>query len=175
MTSNVNSSTHNPKVHIRNIIKAVFYETYQSDNYSVKGALSGINMLFCHLLRHYNNVSLYRSGAQQRSSDFPRILHYIQSNYSTVSLEKLSQEFHYSTAYISRSIKNNTGRNFSQIVQALKLEKAREYLTNSNLSIDEITEKIGYESQSYLSRTFKRESGVSPQQYRKMSSHDQAI
>ena len=154
--------------HIKNIVKSIFYETYQSDNYSVKGALSCINILFCHLLRHFNNVSLYRSSAHPITSDFPKILYYIQSHYNTVSLENLSQEFHFSISHLSRTIKEKTGQNFSQIVQSLKLKKAIEYLLHSDLSIEEITEKIGYESQSYLSRMFKREIGVSPQQYRRI-------
>ena len=155
--------------HIRNIVKAIFYEIYQSDNYSVKGGFSGINLLFCHLLRHYNNVSHYCSSTQHSSLYFLKILHYIQTNYNTVTLEVLSEQFHYSTAYLSRFIKERTGRNFSQIIQSLKLEKSKDYLTLSNLPVEEITERIGYESQSYFSRIFKRAYGVPPQKYRKAS------
>ena len=104
--------------------------------------------------------------------EFPKMLHYIQNNYNVATLEKLAQQFHYSASYLSRFIKENTGHSYSHILQTFRLEKAKEYLANTDLSIEEITEKIGYKSQSYLSRAFKREYGIPPQQYRKANQND---
>lgn len=158
--------------HVTKTIKLIFYELSLRDNYSLKGALSGINMLFCRLLRNYDNASIYCSDPQQRSSEFPKMLHYMQNNYNEVTLEKLAQQFHYSPSHLSRFIKENTGHNYSHIVQSFRLEKAKEYLANTNLSIEEITEIIGYKSQSYLSRAFKRQYELTPQQYRKTCEYD---
>jgi len=152
--------------YFRRIVREMFYELYAFDSYSIKGAISRIGALFCHMMRFNKNIYIYRELLQQYSTSFPKILQYIQDNFNTVTLEELAKNFNYSPSYLSRLIKKNTGKNLSQSIQSLKLEKAKEYLANTNFRIEEITEKVGYESSSYLSRAFKSEYGVSPQQYR---------
>jgi AraC-like DNA-binding protein len=152
--------------HIRNIIKTVFFETYLSDNYSRAGALSGINMLFCHLLRNYVKSSIFQSSEKKGAGAILQILSFIERNYASITLRELSRRFHFTEAHMSRVIKGKTGRNFSLLVQELKLEKAREFLSNTTMTIGAITESVGYGSQSYLTRAFKCKYGVVPSKYR---------
>ena len=49
----------------------------------------------------------------------------------------------------------------------LRIEKAKEYLINDQLSITEISKKCGFQSPYYFSNTFKKEHGESPEKYRK--------
>lgn len=152
--------------HFFRTIKSIFYEIYQVDSFSQKGAISGINTLFCHLLRNSNNIISYKNNITDPAAQFPQILLYMQKNYQKVTLQTLAQHFHYSESHLSRYIKASMGRNFSDIMRVLKLEKTKEYLINSNMSIGEITVTVGYCSQCYLTRAFKAEYGVSPQQFR---------
>jgi AraC-like DNA-binding protein len=153
-------------IYFRRFVREIFCELYAHDNYSVKGALSRVVILFCHMLRSNRNIHIFKDFSQQHSSSFPKILQYIQDNYIKLTLESLAKTFNYSPSYISRLIKKNTGQNLSQIVQALKLERTKDYLRNTSKTIDEITSIVGYESPSYLSRAFKAEFSVSPQVYR---------
>jgi len=152
--------------HVNKTIKAIFYEIYQKDEFSTKGAVNGVNMLFCHMLRNYENVSFHKDNTGKLTQDAPRILHYLQNNYRNATLYGLAKEFNYSVFHMSRRIKDITGSNYSNIVRQLRLNKARELLQNTGLTISEITEAIGYESQSYLSRAFKLEYGITPREYR---------
>ncbi|MEH7495145.1 helix-turn-helix transcriptional regulator, partial [Neobacillus niacini] len=99
--------------------------------------------------------------------DFSLILQYIQTNYRKVSLKSLAELFHYSEAHLSVLIKKNTGLNFNTIIKKLKMTSALDYIENTDFSIEDIAERVGYISVDHFSRTFKKYYSKSPQQYRK--------
>lgn len=152
---------------IRKTMKSIFYEIHMADEFSNKAAISGVNMLFCHLLRARDSFTIYRSNASRSIHDLPQMLSYISRNYRTITLNRLAEEFHYSTSHVCRCIKEYTGQNFSDIIQFVKLEKACGLLSATNMSISDITEYIGYASPSYFSRAFKKQYGITPQAFRK--------
>ncbi len=77
-------------------------------------------------------------------------LEYIDHNYKDGSLEQLAEQTGYSTAYLSRLLKNYTGSNFKQLLQTRKLQQAAYYLENTTLTTEKIIEKIGYENSAYF-------------------------
>ena len=66
------------------------------------------------------------------------------------------------TIYISQLIKNETGLNYTQYITELRIEKAKELLTNTKLSLAEISEAVGFNDYFYFIKKFKREVGVTP-------------
>ncbi len=156
-------------VHIRKNIKTIMYETYIYDEFSDRAAVAGMNMMFCHLIRNHSNIYSYNNESRRSVLEFPRMLNYIRSNYKTVTLGDLAKEFHYSTAHISRCFKEFTGQNYVDIIHDIRLEKTKELLGNTPMSISDITEFVGFSAPSYLSRAFKKKYGVSPQAYRKQT------
>jgi transcriptional regulator GlxA family with amidase domain len=54
----------------------------------------------------------------------------------------------------------------NQYLLKLRLDKVKELLSNTNLSISEITYQTGFESVSYLSKLFKKKDKVTPRDYR---------
>ncbi|PWM99972.1 AraC family transcriptional regulator [Massilioclostridium coli] len=101
------------------------------------------------------------------------VISYIKLNYSDVTLDKVAEAFHYSTGYLSRWIKRKTGSSFSDLVSQYRLEVAKRYLQNSMLPIEKITEIIGYSDTSYFYKFFKKQLGISPQEYRKQTVENQ--
>lgn len=95
------------------------------------------------------------------------ILTYLQTHYATATLTDTAAHFSYSVSYLSRMIKQETGHNFSEILQKLKLQSACNFLKNSNLSMDIITEHIGYKDPSHFTKIFTKIYGMTPSQYRK--------
>ncbi|MCM1121892.1 MAG: helix-turn-helix transcriptional regulator [Eubacterium sp.] len=63
-------------------------------------------------------------------------------------------------------MKEKTGKTFNQILTEIRLQKAKEYLMDTELTIDIIAELCGFNSSSYLSKTFKKVYCVSPSLYR---------
>jgi 2-isopropylmalate synthase len=93
-------------------------------------------------------------------------LQYIQNHYQTVSLDSLCTKFHYNKSYLSRLIHKNTGRSFIDIVTDLKLSQAIDLLTNTTLSISDISELVGYHNVDHFSKHFKKKYSCPPSVYR---------
>ena len=94
-------------------------------------------------------------------------LEYIDHNYKDGSLEELAKKTGYTTAHLSRLLKNNTGNNFKQLLQQRKLQQAAYYLENTTLTTERIIENIGYENSAYFYKKFAERYGCPPREYRK--------
>lgn len=93
-------------------------------------------------------------------------MNYIQENHATVTLEALSQEFHLSTQYISKYLREKTGRTFGEIVKETRLKKACNLLKNGNMTVEKVSYAVGYENVEHFNRLFKRTYSMTPVQYR---------
>ena len=92
---------------------------------------------------------------------------YIEQYYMLdLDLDKVASICGYSPSYFSRSFRKYFGINFVQYLQQVRLENAKQLLKSSTMTVAEISEKTGFQSLSYFSTIFKRETGVSPNQYR---------
>ncbi|GAB6173502.1 hypothetical protein JCM15765_29800 [Paradesulfitobacterium aromaticivorans] len=98
------------------------------------------------------------------------ILTYIDRNISkkNISLEELSQHFHFSTCYISRVIKKETGLTFSEHLNQIRLTEAKILLRNSAININQIATLVGYNEVPHFNRMFKKSVGISPSKYRRL-------
>ena len=94
------------------------------------------------------------------------MINYIQSNYQTVTLEDMADAFHLSTPYISKYIKDKSGKTFGAHVTHVRLKKAKTLLKNGNMTVENISYAIGYPNAEHFIRVFKKEFGVTPTQYR---------
>ncbi|GAA4842542.1 transcriptional regulator YesS [Paenibacillus vulneris] len=94
---------------------------------------------------------------------------YIQANYmNDISLDSCAEHCGTNAFVMSRTFKQVSGKNFIDYLTDLRMEKAKEMLRNSELKINEVSEKVGYQH-SYFNRIFKKYEGVTPSQYREMS------
>ncbi|WP_314059340.1 AraC family transcriptional regulator [uncultured Vagococcus sp.] len=95
------------------------------------------------------------------------ILKHINHHYDEVSLNELATLYNLHPNSLSSMIKKQTGKNFSEHLTEVRLNRASYYLKNSTVSVQEISEKMGYQDKSYFFRLFKKHFGLSPNQYRK--------
>lgn len=84
-----------------------------------------------------------------------------------ITLDALALELKVSPVYLSRIIKQELGVTFIALVTRMRIKKAIELLSSTDMPIHEIAASVGYESQHYFSTAFKKAVGVSPLQYRK--------
>lgn len=92
---------------------------------------------------------------------------YIDRNFvENITLTSLSRKFSISTGYLSILFNDHTGQNFIDYISNLRIQKAKEFLKNSDLRVYEIAERVGYRDAYYFSSAFKRIVGINPTEYR---------
>lgn len=83
-----------------------------------------------------------------------------------IDLEGFAKDFGYSTYYLSKKFKAETGKTFKEYLRGIRLERAKFLLRSNDLSILEISEKLQFCSASYFSDSFRKTYGISPTDYR---------
>lgn len=91
---------------------------------------------------------------------------FIQANYKTVTLSDLAEEFHLSEPYVSKYIKEKSGKTFGDLVSHAKMKKARNLLRNSNMTVENIAYEAGYQNVEHFERQFKKKYEMTPIEYR---------
>ncbi|MCD7884685.1 MAG: AraC family transcriptional regulator [Lachnospiraceae bacterium] len=156
---------------IRSLIQHLFAEFITKDSYSETLFNNYLQIFYANIIRASENpdeVSL-PSGQTISRTRMPAILNYVRQNYHTLTLDTLARHFHYDSAYLSKQIRLATGKNYSDIVTELKIAEARELLAASEMSIEKIAETVGYHSSDHFGYVFKKETGLSPRQYRRQT------
>ncbi|EGG38159.1 helix-turn-helix domain-containing protein [Paenibacillus sp. HGF5] len=97
------------------------------------------------------------------------IVHYVNQQFAdyTLSLEHVALKFSVSTSYLSRSFKEKTGISFSQYIWKRRTEEVIRLLVTTSAPLKEIIEQVGYLDAPNFIRKFKKETGLTPGQYRK--------
>jgi len=96
-----------------------------------------------------------------------RAKEYIMANYKKdISLDDVSKEVDISPYYFSKIFKEATGENFIEYLTNIRIEKAKELLNDTDMSMKEICVEVGYSNPNYFSRIFKKNVGVSPTEYK---------
>ncbi|WP_400246153.1 response regulator [Niallia sp. JL1B1071] len=92
---------------------------------------------------------------------------YMDKNYyKTISLEEVAEQIGISSYYLSKLFKERFQVTFIDYLTKTRLEKAKELLLDPNVPLKEIALNIGYKDPNYFSRVFKKETGMSPSEYR---------
>lgn len=94
---------------------------------------------------------------------------YIQENYyKDISLQDVSDITYVSYNYLSSLFTQNLGINFSMYLSKIRIEKACELLKSPENRISDISEKIGYSNYRYFNYVFKKMTGYTPSEYRRL-------
>ena len=97
------------------------------------------------------------------------MLNFIQTNYQTVTLEDMAEQFHLSEPYISKYIKDRSGQTFGEHVAGIRMKRAKSLLKNGNMTVENIAYAVGYQNVEHFNRVFKKNMEMTPVQYRNVS------
>lgn len=162
---------------------------------SMMGLVIGFSKRWSHVLPEYYNILseiitaqdeqiLYRIAKEYLSNVISQILagrqkkahllidkanRYIEEHYSEdISLDDVAKEVNLSSYYFSRFYKEESGINFSDKLLNVRMEQAKELLKKEELSIKDVAFMVGYMEANYFSKIFKKVTGVTASEYKKM-------
>jgi len=92
---------------------------------------------------------------------------YMLKNYAKdITLEDIARAVNLSPYYFSRFYKEQSGVNFIDRLTAIRIEKAKEYFMNTDLSLKEVSGLVGYQDPNYFSKLFKKITGYTVTEFK---------
>ena len=149
--------------HIRGTVSAF---KSQQDGWELE-VLGRLSLVFS-TLRQEN---FFVQSGETKDDRFCRsVVEYIAKNYGeSITSTSLANELYMNNSYFCRLFKKHFHCNFSDFINAYRIEKAKSYLADSKLSVSEVVTKCGFNSFSYFCKIFKAHTGVCPTAYRSNS------
>ena len=113
-----------------------------------------------------NKLPQIEQNEEGQDERLTSMLNFIQNNYQDVTLESLAEQFHLSEPYVSKYIKDKSGKTFGEHVAHIRMKRAKTLLKNGNMTVENIAYAIGYQNVEHFNRTFKKSFDMTPIQYR---------
>ena len=85
-----------------------------------------------------------------------------------VSIEEICHRLNYTKSYLFRQFKSVTGQTIMSYFTSLKVKEAKRLLRDTEQTVTQISAALAFDNPNYFSKTFKRVSGYTPLQYRKI-------
>lgn len=146
------------------LLAAELNEDKAGSNFIIKGLLMRIFRL---LSTEYEFQLSKRQKQDMNWAIFSDICHYIENNYRTVTIQELSNVFHFQEDYFNRLIKKRTGKTYCELLQDVRLFRAEQLLVQTPMTISEIAEEVGYRNKGYFYKLFAEKFHMTPAEYRR--------
>ena len=108
-------------------------------------------------------------GLESAASSFivKNALAYIEANYKErLKLADVADNVYVSQWHLSKLLNKYTGQTFSELLNHVRMEQAKQLLGNPSLRIGDIAEAVGFLDMAHFSRVFKKQEGISANEYR---------
>ena len=100
-----------------------------------------------------------------------KAIEFIKANYTkNLDLKTVADGLYISTWHLSKLLKKETGNNFIDILNELRIEEAKKLLLNPKYKIYEVAEIVGFSDIPYFTKLFKKISGFTPMEYKNKAS-----
>ena len=120
-----------------------------------------LQTVLIHILRN-NTAKVSESNVIQLVKE------HVAKNYMrSLKLSDICEKMNFSLSYISMKFKKDTGMTFREYLLKVRIEKACFLLRNSNMTVNNIAGTVGYTEPAFFYKTFRKEIGLTPDDYRK--------
>lgn len=107
------------------------------------------------------------SETRSKSELAERAIQYIKQHYQEdISLGDIAGALYTAPAYLAKRFKEKKNGTVMQYLETIRMNRAKELLENSGLSVTEIAQEVGYSDPNYFTRAFKKNCAKTPKQYR---------
>lgn len=155
---------------VLNLFKSIEQEcANNTDKFSQDVLIANIELLLVHIDRYYNRQFLTR---KKISNDTLSKMEEILNNYFEIeqtqlpTVQYISDQLNLSPIYLSDLLKNLTGLTAQQHIHEKLIEKAKELLSTSNLSVSEIAYQLGFEFPQSFNKLFKKKTNLTPLEFK---------
>lgn len=127
-----------------------------------------VDQMFLHLMSEITE-RLQAYAQERHEALIDRIRNYVAEHYNQISLSmsEVADSVEMSAAYLGRLFKQVAGQTFTEYLTKYRLEKACELLDHTEMTVNEISDEVGFTNSSYFYIVFKKNMGCTPTQYRK--------
>lgn len=143
---------------------------FDSENRIMK--LQSVDEIFTEVQHIAVDLAVFVSklNNNQKHSLVDKAIEFIRHNYhdTSLNLQRAAEVVHVSSAYLSNLFKVEKGINFGDVLLETRMKKAMELFRQTDLKSYEVAEKTGYSNPQYFSSSFKKYTGYSPAEFKKL-------
>lgn len=153
------------------ILQQIIDEIYRKEPGSTHILPGLIIRLFTYITQEYR-FSLRREAKEHLNQlMFNDIENFIRSQCRDITIADLQDRYHYNSDYFNRFIKKHSGQTFQQFRQNIRLDRALQLITETDINIEDISRLSGYENIGFFYRIFEKKYHITPGDMRKKSKY----
>ena len=123
------------------------------------------------ILHHLSTSYEFRLSNEQRKKMnwliYEEIKRYIEENYESITIKELISKFHYNEDYYNRLLKEKLGMTYLEYVQELRLSNALKLLKSTDMTVEMVANRVGYQNKGYFYKIFLDKYNTTPAKLRK--------
>lgn len=150
---------------IQEILEKIIIEIYEPNIMSSTTIKLLVGLLIVELIKKPNNIEVY-SEDNYDNLIMIEVLKYIDKNYTNATLFEIAKTLKQPHYKISKLVKKQTNMTFKELLQEKRLNKAKQLLNETDISVVEIISLVGYENLTYFYKIFKEKYGYTPKNYK---------
>jgi len=151
------------------LFRQSIYEINQTGEYSLDMLRSILDLMLTTCAARY---PIHEKLKNNRKGQIivKKFFHLIEENFQhNLLMSDYARLIGVTPNHLTQTVRQLTGKSSSQIIKAKQLLEIKRLLFHTNLNISEIANQLHFEDQSYFTKFFKRETGLTPLQYRSQS------
>jgi len=151
---------------LETLFRQAISETKNSGDFTLELLRSVLDVILTTCAARYKvNENLLNKGKGQIL--VKRFFHLIEeNNQKNLSMSDYARMIDVTPNHLTQTVKQLTGKTSTQIIKAKQLLEIKRLLVHTNLNVSEIANQLNFEDQSYFTKFFRRETGITPLQYR---------
>jgi YesN/AraC family two-component response regulator len=97
-----------------------------------------------------------------------RLIQYLRKHYrENLTVEQIATHFNYHAGHINRVMRRSTGTTIHNYLVRCRMDAAKTLLLSTDMTVSQVAEEVGIESEAYFCNSFKKLTGITPKEYRR--------
>lgn len=149
---------------VQNLVENLIWTIWNRQPNKRRTNQATMGLLFLQLMNYTDKLETDENAREQKL--VLAVLGYIETHYRDGELTQLAESMHYDVSWLSREIRRQTEKTYTELVQAKRLSQAAYLLTATGMNVLDVALAVGYDNISYFHRIFQKKYGMTPRKYR---------